>query len=74
MARSLAALRPQESGRIAALGGDLATSQRLRDLGLTSGTRIEVVRSAPLGDPIELRVRGVMLTLRRADAEHVLVD
>jgi ferrous iron transport protein A len=53
-------------------GGD--TTRRLMDLGLIRGTAVEVIRSAPLGDPIEVRLRGFMLTLRRADAEHITVD
>ncbi len=44
------------------------------DLGLLRGTTIEVVRAAPLGDPIELKLRGFMLTLRRAEAEHITVE
>lgn len=48
--------------------------QRLMDLGITRGATIEVVRAAPLGDPIEVRLRGFMLTLRRAEAEYITVD
>lgn len=44
------------------------------DLGLIRGTTVEVIRTAPLGDPMEVRLRGFMLTLRRADAEHITVD
>jgi ferrous iron transport protein A len=44
------------------------------DLGLIRGTTVEVIRAAPLGDPIEIRLRGFMLTLRRAEAEHITVD
>ncbi|CAA9340201.1 MAG: Ferrous iron transport protein A [uncultured Gemmatimonadetes bacterium] len=44
------------------------------DLGLIRGTTLEVIRVAPLGDPLEVRLRGFMLTLRRAEAEHITVD
>jgi ferrous iron transport protein A len=44
------------------------------DLGLIRGTPVEVVRAAPLGDPIEVRLRGFMLTLRRSEAEHITVE
>ena len=44
------------------------------DLGLIRGTAVEVIRAAPLGDPIEVKLRGFMLTLRRSDAEHITVD
>jgi len=47
---------------------------RLREMGLLAGTRLTLVRTAPLGDPIEIKVRGYHLTLRKSEAEHVLVD
>ncbi len=46
---------------------------RLMELGLVVGTSIELVRFAPMGDPVEIKVRGYNLTLRRHEAEHVLV-
>jgi ferrous iron transport protein A len=48
--------------------------RRLMDLGLIRGTMLEVIRMAPLGDPLEVRLRGFTLTLRRAEAEHITVD
>lgn len=74
MSRKLVELGPGERGRVVAVGGGAEAAQRLMDLGLTRGTSLEVVRAAPLGDPIEVRVRGFMLTLRRAEAEHITVD
>ena len=47
---------------------------RLREMGLLAGTAITLVRAAPLGDPIEIKVRGYHLTLRKSEAEHVLVE
>ena len=47
---------------------------RLREMGLLPGVQVTLVRAAPLGDPLEIRVRGYSLTLRRAEAEHVLVE
>ena len=47
---------------------------RLREMGLLAGTRLTLIRTAPLGDPIEIKVRGYHLTLRKSEAEHVLVD
>jgi len=47
---------------------------RLREMGMSPGTRITLVRTAPLGDPIEIKVRGYSLTLRKTEAEHVLVE
>jgi ferrous iron transport protein A len=74
VSRPLARLRPGEKGRVTEIGDAGPATQRLMDLGVTRGTTIEVVRSAPLGDPIEVRLRGFMLTLRRAEAEHITVD
>lgn len=47
---------------------------RLREMGVLPGTPITLVRVAPLGDPIEIKVRGYHLTLRKSEAEHVLVE
>jgi len=47
---------------------------RLREMGLLAGTRITLVRTAPLGDPLEIKVRGYHLTLRKSEAEHVEVE
>jgi Fe2+ transport system protein FeoA len=47
---------------------------RLREMGLLTGTRVTLVRTAPLGDPLEIKVRGYHLTLRKVDAAHVLVE
>jgi ferrous iron transport protein A len=47
---------------------------RLMELGLIVGTPVELVRFAPLGDPVEIKVRGYHLTLRRHEAEQILVS
>ena len=47
---------------------------RLREMGLLTGTRLTLIRTAPLGDPLEIKLRGYHLTLRKSEAEHVLVD
>ncbi len=59
---------------IAIKGGPPTYRQRLLDLGLTPGTIIKVNREAPLGDPIELELKGYFLALRRKDAWHILVE
>jgi ferrous iron transport protein A len=51
-----------------------ATFVRLREMGLLAGTRLTLIRTAPMGDPIEIKLRGYHLTLRKAEAEHVLVE
>ena len=47
---------------------------RLREMGVLPGTAITLMRTAPLGDPLEVRVRGYNLTLRKSEAEHVVVE
>jgi ferrous iron transport protein A len=47
---------------------------RLREMGVLPGTTVTLVRTAPLGDPLEIQVRGYSLTLRKSDAEHVVVE
>lgn len=47
---------------------------RLREMGVMPGTSLTLVRLAPLGDPLEVKVRGYNLTLRKSEAEHILVE
>ncbi|MFA7561136.1 MAG: FeoA family protein [Candidatus Izemoplasmatales bacterium] len=53
--------------------GEKSIKRRLMDMGLTPGTEIFVRRFAPLGDPMEIRVRGSELTLRKADALNIFI-
>ena len=46
---------------------------RLMEMGLLVGTKVELVRFAPLGDPVEIKIRGYNLTLRKSEAEQILV-
>jgi ferrous iron transport protein A len=56
------------------LDGDTGAVRRLMELGLVPGTRVEVLRRAPLGDPIELRLREIHLSLRRSEAAYIHVE
>lgn len=47
---------------------------RLREMGLLNGTRVTLIRTAPLGDPLELKLRGYHLTIRKSEAEHIVVE
>jgi ferrous iron transport protein A len=47
---------------------------RLREMGLLAGTPVTLVRTAPMGDPLEIKLRGYHLTLRKTEAEHVMVE
>lgn len=72
--RKLAELGPGDRARVTGVAGDADAVRRLMDLGLIRGTTLEVIRTAPLGDPMEVKLRGYMLTLRRAEAEHITVE
>jgi len=71
--KSLSYLAAGQKGVIHRIDGDGFFSQRLLEMGLTPGTRIEVVRFAPLGDPLEIVVRGYRLSLRKQEAEAIEV-
>lgn len=55
------------------LHGEGATKRRIMDMGITKGVTVKVEKVAPLGDPIELKVRGYQLSIRKADAEMIEV-
>ena len=63
-----------ESVVVLKLHGEGAVKRRIMDMGITRGTEILVRQVAPLGDPIEVHVRGYELSLRRADAEMIEVS
>jgi ferrous iron transport protein A len=67
-------LRAGQRARVEALDGDDAVVQRLLEMGLLEGEEIEVVGFAPLGDPLEIRLRGYCLSLRRREAARVRVQ
>jgi ferrous iron transport protein A len=69
----LSALGPGDRATIGRLDGDGPIRRRLLELGLTPGTPVTLVRVAPLRDPIEIRVRGYQLCVRRAEADAVWV-
>ena len=74
MSKVLADLQPGESGIVAKILGEGAVKRRLMDMGITRGTEVFVRKVAPLGDPIEVTVRGYELSLRKADAELIDVE
>jgi ferrous iron transport protein A len=71
--RPLDQLAPGERGVILRLVGDHGIVRRLMELGLVPGTLVEVVRHAPLGDPVELRLRQIHLSIRRSEAAGIHV-
>lgn len=60
-----------ESGTVVAVNGEGAIRRRLFDMGITPGAEVYLRKKAPLGDPIEISLRGYELTLRKAEAAHV---
>ena len=60
-------------GSVVAVGGDREVRRRLLEMGFTSGASVEVIRRAPLGDPIEFRLRGYCLSLRDEQAQYVQI-
>jgi len=72
--RSLADLRRGERSRVVSISGVGQIQQRMLEMGVSPGAEIEVLRSAPLGDPIEVHVRGFNLMLRLQEAALVQVE
>ena len=72
--RTLRDLRPGERAVVSALSGEPLSRRRLADMGITPGTPIFLRKAAPFGDPIEIGLRGYELTLRKSEAEHILLD
>ena len=63
-----------ETVTVAKLHGEGAVKRRIMDMGITKGVEIYVRKVAPLGDPVEINVRGYELSLRKADAEMIVVE
>ncbi len=72
--KTLKEVKVGETVTVKRLHGSGAIKRRIMDMGLTKGTELFVRKVAPLGDPIELTVRGYELSVRRADAEMVEVE
>ncbi|MFZ5975741.1 MAG: FeoA family protein [Bacillota bacterium] len=72
--KGLDTLKPGEKGNVRTVGGTGALRRRLLDMGITPGTTVMVRKVAPLGDPIELYLRGYELSIRKADAKNIEVE
>lgn len=60
--------------RVVKLHGEGAVKRRIMDMGLTKGVEVHICKVAPLGDPIEITVRGYELSIRKADAEMIEIE
>ena len=65
---------PKESGRVKSINGEGKIRRRLFDMGITPGVEVVMRKAAPLGDPIEITVRGYELTLRKSEAQAVVME
>lgn len=72
--KTLREVKPGETVKVAKLGGEGAIKRRIMDMGITKGVEIFVRKVAPLGDPMEVTVRGYELSIRKADAELISVE
>ena len=72
--KPLSELKPKEKGKIVRVAGGGSTHRRLLDMGLVSGTEVEMERAAPLGDPIEVKFKGYHLSLRKEEAAGIQVE
>jgi Fe2+ transport system protein FeoA len=72
--KPLSELKQGEKGKIVKIGGQRRFRRLLLDMGLVSGSNIEMERLAPLGDPIEFKVKGYNLSLRREEADCIKVE
>ena len=74
MEKKLSEFKPGESGSVRSVSGEGRLRRRLFDMGVTPGASVTMRKLAPLGDPIEVTVRGYELTLRKTEAECVTVE
>ncbi|MCM3703677.1 FeoA family protein [Paenibacillus macerans] len=71
---SLKELKPKESGVIKSIGASGPLRRKLMDMGITPGAEITMKKVAPLGDPIEVHIRGYDLSIRKAEADQITVE
>jgi Fe2+ transport system protein FeoA len=74
MEKRLNQFAPNEKGTVKTVVADGKIRRRLFDMGVTPGAEIVMIKTAPLGDPIEINIRGYELSLRKSEAETVLLD
>ncbi|TCL44110.1 FeoA family protein [Harryflintia acetispora] len=72
--KTLRSAKCGETVTVQKLGGEGALKRRIMDMGITKGTSIYVRKVAPLGDPVEITIRGYELSIRKNEAENILVD
>ena len=71
--KTLRDVKVGETATVAKIDGEGATRRRIMDMGITKGVEVYVQKIAPLGDPVEITVRGYELSVRKADAEMIIM-
>lgn len=71
---TLKELKPGQQGKVSSIGSAGPMKRRIMDMGVTPGVVIKVVKVAPLGDPVEVNVRGYELSLRREEAARIQIE
>ncbi len=71
---TLANMQIGQCGRVRRLSAEASVRHRLMEMGLVRGSRVKVVRFAPMGDPIDIEVRGYHLSLRKSEAQSIEVE
>lgn len=72
--RMLSELRPKGKGKIRRIEGEGKLKRRLLDMGVIPGNIVEIVKLAPLGDPVDVLIKGYHLSLRKDEAQHIVVE
>ena len=72
--KSLKELKPGEKGKITKVSGTGSVRRRILDMGVVAGAEIELERKAPLGDPVEVKIKGYHLSLRKEEAANIYVE
>jgi len=67
-------LKPGQEGTVISIGEKGPVRRRIMDMGVTPGTQVKVIKVAPLGDPIEINVRGYELSLRKTEASQIEIE
>ncbi|NBK21062.1 MAG: ferrous iron transport protein A [Spirochaetia bacterium] len=71
---TLGELRPGEKAKVVSIGSTGAMRQRILDMGVTPNVQVQLIKIAPLGDPVEITVRGYQLSLRKSEAALIQVQ
>ena len=71
---TLKEMKPGESGKVVSIGESGQLKRRIMDMGITPGVDVKVIKVAPLGDPVEVNIRGCELSLRKEEAARIEVE